>query len=502
MPDDLVTVRVPRDVYERAREAMAGATARPWTVVRQNGLRWIDTLAPVHDGEENITEMANAHGEANANAIVAAVSLADAALSSPPVEASEGDESDEALRAWREDGKAPRGTCPYCGAGISVVERDGWFRARCSHRMCGATGPRMRRLTRAVELFVTRPTRKVYVAVDAASVHPSSLTDVVAMLEDEIEQLRAEVARLRGAAEEACERANAAEHEARRQREKAETYGSMAYEANVILGGVGKRDERLLDAAKRVVAERDQAELFLEHVTSGGTIIATAALTPMQIAIARAADRMHVSQRGFGYVHVPGPRFCACGRVESDCDQSRASCPKTDHASEDDDETNAIGRIESAVGIVGAVPMAETVAAVERVVAERDQAELFLEHVTSGGTIIATAALTPTQIAIARAADRMHVSQRGFGYVYVPGPVGLAPLSPWTEGTIAGCTAATDGIVAWLRSKAETLRDTADEYTCEAHATEARVRASWCDVLADDIASGKHTENPYLKGSK
>ncbi len=25
---------------------------------------------------------------------------------------------------------------------------------------------------------------------------------------------------------------------------------------------------------------------------------------------------------------VPGPRFCACGRVESDCDQSRASCPK------------------------------------------------------------------------------------------------------------------------------------------------------------------------------
>jgi len=387
MPDDLVTVRVPRDVYERAREAMAGATARPWTVVRQNGLRWIDTLAPVHDGEENITEMANAHGEANANAIVAAVSLADAALSSPPVEASEGDESDEALRAWREDGKAPRGTCPYCGAGISVVERDGWFRARCSHRMCGATGPRMRRLTRAVELFVTRPTRKVYVAVDAASVHPSSLTDVVAMLEDEIEQLRAEVARLRGAAEEACERANAAEHEARRQREKAETYGSMAYEANVILGGVGKRDERLLDAAKRVVAERDQAELFLEHVTSGGTIIATAALTP-------------------------------------------------------------------------------------------------------------------TQIAIARAADRMHVSQRGFGYVYVPGPVGLAPLHQWTEGTIAGCAAATDGIVAWLRSKAETLRDTADEYTCEAHVTEARVRASWCDVLADDIASGKHTENPYLKGSK
>ena len=33
----------------------------------------------------------------------------------------------------------------------------------------------------------------------------------------------------------------------------------------------------------------------------------------------------------------PGPRFCACGRVESDCDQSRASCPMTDHTSEDDE---------------------------------------------------------------------------------------------------------------------------------------------------------------------
>ena len=37
-----------------------------------------------------------------------------------------------------------------------------------------------------------------------------------------------------------------------------------------------------------------------------------------------------------------GPRFCACGRVESDCDQSRASCPKADPASEGDDETDII----------------------------------------------------------------------------------------------------------------------------------------------------------------
>lgn len=39
---------------------------------------------------------------------------------------------------------------------------------------------------------------------------------------------------------------------------------------------------------------------------------------------------------------VPGPRFCACGRVESDCDQSRASCPKADPASGGDDETDII----------------------------------------------------------------------------------------------------------------------------------------------------------------
>jgi len=51
---------------------------------------------------------------------------------------------------------------------------------------------------------------------------------------------------------------------------------------------------------------------------------------------------MLVTPDGYGFVYIPGPRFCACGRVESDCDQSRASCPKADPANEGDDETDII----------------------------------------------------------------------------------------------------------------------------------------------------------------
>jgi len=75
---------------------------------------------------------------------------------------------------------------------------------------------------------------------------------------------------------------------------------------------------------------------------TGGSIVSSAAMTATQIAIARAADRMLVTPDGYGFVYIPGPRFCACGRVESDCDQSRASCPKADPASEGDDETDII----------------------------------------------------------------------------------------------------------------------------------------------------------------
>lgn len=63
----------------------------------------------------------------------------------------------DALAVWRAEGKAPAGICPHCGSTISVVQRDGWFRARCSHRRCGASGPLMTRLTRAVEMFCRPP---------------------------------------------------------------------------------------------------------------------------------------------------------------------------------------------------------------------------------------------------------------------------------------------------------------------------------------------------------
>jgi hypothetical protein len=95
----------------------------------------------------------------------------------------------EALRVWRADGKAPSGICPHCGSPISVVQRGGWFRARCSHRHCGASGSKMRKLTRAVETFC-RP--------DAYVLRHMG---VVTMLEQERDELRAEVERLRAEVE-------------------------------------------------------------------------------------------------------------------------------------------------------------------------------------------------------------------------------------------------------------------------------------------------------------
>ncbi len=61
------------------------------------------------------------------------------------------------LRRWREQGRAPAGSCPFCASRISVVERDGVFVARCSHRGCGARGPKHHDLTRACDLFCCRP---------------------------------------------------------------------------------------------------------------------------------------------------------------------------------------------------------------------------------------------------------------------------------------------------------------------------------------------------------
>ena len=84
---------------------------------------------------------------------------------------------------------------------------------------------------------------------------------------------------------------------------------------------------------KQIMRERDEALAFLRRTAmKGGSIVSSAAMTAQQIAIAQAADRMLVTADGYGFVYVPGPRFCACGRIESDCDQSRASCSKADPA--------------------------------------------------------------------------------------------------------------------------------------------------------------------------
>ncbi len=94
---------------------------------------------------------------------------------------------------------------------------------------------------------------------------------------------------------------------------------------------------------RELIRERDEARAFLRRTAmTGGSIVSSAAMTATQIAIARAADRMLVTPDGYGFVYVPGPMFCACGRLDSACDQSRAACPKTDHAHEDDEESDIV----------------------------------------------------------------------------------------------------------------------------------------------------------------
>lgn len=88
------------------------------------------------------------------------------------------------------------------------------------------------------------------------------------------------------------------------------------------------------DAVKIALEWKSEAERlrsFLRRTATGGSIVSSSAMTPTQIAIARAADRMLVMPDGLGFVYVPGPMFCACGRLDSDCDQSREACRKNDH---------------------------------------------------------------------------------------------------------------------------------------------------------------------------
>jgi hypothetical protein len=79
------------------------------------------------------------------------------------------------LRRWREQGRAPAGSCPFCASRISVIERDGIFVARCSHRGCGARGPKHHDLTRACDLFCCPPQRTAggMGGTDAMTDHPS-----------------------------------------------------------------------------------------------------------------------------------------------------------------------------------------------------------------------------------------------------------------------------------------------------------------------------------------
>jgi hypothetical protein len=86
-------------------------------------------------------------------------------------------------------------------------------------------------------------------------------------------------------------------------------------------------DREAVEIALEWKSEIERLRSFLRRTaTAGGTIVSSATMTPTQIAIARAANRMLVMPDGYGFVYVPGPMFCACGRLDSDCDQSRAKC--------------------------------------------------------------------------------------------------------------------------------------------------------------------------------
>lgn len=73
--------------------------------------------------------------------------------------------------------------------------------------------------------------------------------------------------------------------------------------------GDSRRDDIRVLAARALTLESDLAQLraFIGHVADGGSIVSTAAMTPTQIAVARAAERMFVTQDGLGFVYVPGP---------------------------------------------------------------------------------------------------------------------------------------------------------------------------------------------------
>jgi len=64
--------------------------------------------------------------------------------------------------------------------------------------------------------------------------------------------------------------------------------------------------DAILELVTNLVRERDEALAFLRRTaTTGGSIVSSAAMTPTQIAVADAADRMLVMSDGCGFVYVP-----------------------------------------------------------------------------------------------------------------------------------------------------------------------------------------------------
>lgn len=53
-------------------------------------------------------------------------------------------------------------------------------------------------------------------------------------------------------------------------------------------------------------------------------------------------------------------------------------------------------------------------------------AEDLMRRLLDGGSIVSSATLSASSIALARSADRLWVDTEGYGYVYVPGPLAFA----------------------------------------------------------------------------
>lgn len=133
-------------------------------------------------------------------------------------------------------------------------------------------------------------------------------------------------------------------------------------------------------------------------------------------------------------------------------------------------------------------------------VAERDARiatlEAFVRRVASGGTIVSSNALTPTQIVIARAADRMHIDDDGLGYVYVPGPLAFrGSIADMDEDELRAVISSQSTAIYDLRIELEEAQ--ADEATAMIAATEAIARAERLEAV---IARARQAiENRYDK---